>query len=77
MESSGYESIDWNCLNGDAEALNIPPDKLLAKVKATYNNQKNLIILMHDAPSKETTVQALPQIIQFLQSQGYSFKTFN
>lgn len=76
IQNSGYTPIDWNCLNGDAEALNIPPGKLLQRVKDTYKNQKNLVILMHDAPSKETTVQALPQIIQFLQSQGYSFKTF-
>lgn len=77
MQSLGYNSIDWNCLNGDAEALNVPPDKLLSKVKETYKGQKNLIVLMHDAPSKSTTVQALPHIIQFLQSQGYTFKTFD
>lgn len=77
MQSLGYNIIDWNSLNGDSEALNIPPDKLLNRLKETYNNQKNLIVLMHDAPSKDTTVQALPQIIQFLQSQGYTFKTFD
>jgi peptidoglycan-N-acetylglucosamine deacetylase len=77
MQSQGFKIVDWNCVNGDAEALNVPPDKLLNRVKETYGNQKQLTVLMHDAPSKDTTVQALPQIIQFLQSQGYIFKTID
>jgi len=28
---------------------------------------------MHDAPDNQTTVQALPQVIEYLKSQGYSF----
>lgn len=29
---------------------------------------------MHDSDPHETTVQALPQIIEFIKTQGYEFK---
>ena len=30
---------------------------------------------MHDASTKETTVEALPHIIQYYKSHGYAFRT--
>lgn len=74
---AGYSFIDWNSLNGDAEGNNIAPDKLVGNLKQTSKGKKTLVILMHDAPTKQTTVQALPQIIDFLKSQGYIFKTLS
>ena len=32
---------------------------------------------MHDAGAKTTTVKALPQIIQYLKSKGYTFDTLH
>ncbi|MDP4090011.1 MAG: polysaccharide deacetylase family protein [Bacillota bacterium] len=74
VSGAGYSFIDWNSLNGDAEGTNIPPDKLLDRLKQTSKGKNTLVILMHDAPAKQTTVQALPQIIEYLKSQGYIFK---
>ena len=31
---------------------------------------------MHDAEAKKVTVEALPQIIDYLTSQGYEFEDF-
>lgn len=73
--AAGYRYIDWNCLTGDAEVALAPVDRLLRRFHETYSNQKQLIILMHDAPAKVTTPEALPEIIKFLKSQGYVFKT--
>lgn len=73
--AAGYRYIDWNCLNGDAEVSLAPVDRLLRRFHETYSGQKQLIILMHDAPAKVTTPEALPEIIKFLKSQGYVFKT--
>jgi len=72
---AGYHYVDWNCLNGDAEALNVPVERLVEKIKQTSQGKNRLVILMHDAGGKETTVQALPQIIEYLKAQGYNFKT--
>ena len=73
-EENGYHYVDWNCLNGDAEASHVPAEKLISNIKQTSGGQQHIVILMHDAPGKETTVQALPAIIEYLQAQGYSFE---
>jgi peptidoglycan/xylan/chitin deacetylase (PgdA/CDA1 family) len=72
--NDGYRYFDWNCLTGDAEVSKASVDRLLLRFSQTFQNQDNLIILMHDAPYKTTTPQALPQIIQKLKSKGYQFK---
>ncbi|KZL89841.1 polysaccharide deacetylase family protein [Clostridium magnum] len=77
VESSGYHYVDWNCLNGDAEVATASVDRLISRFKETTQDQKELIILMHDAPGKTTTVQALPEIIKYLKANGYLFKTLN
>ncbi|NMM63188.1 polysaccharide deacetylase [Clostridium sp. P21] len=74
VKQSGYHYVDWNDLTGDAEHNNVPVSSLLGKVK-TYANQEHLVILMHDASAKTTTVDALPQVIEYFKSKGYSFKT--
>ncbi len=76
IEAAGYHFIDWNSLNGDAEGKgNWPAEKLVQNLKKTSAGKDRLVVLMHDAPAKQSTVQALPQIIEYLKSQGYSFKT--
>ena len=77
ISENGYKYYDWNSLNGDAEGKNIPKNKLVSRLKATSNGKKELIILMHDTSAKKTTVEALPEIIEHLQSQGYEFRVLN
>lgn len=74
-EKAGYHYVDWNALNGDAEAALVPVDKLIVRLKTTVGNQEHVVILMHDAPGKTTTIQALPNIIEYLKSLGYEFRT--
>ena len=74
VKESEYRYIDWNALNGDAEANCVPADRLLSRLEETAAGQEHLVILMHDAPAKETTAQALPSIIEYLKSQGYEFR---
>lgn len=76
-EKAGYSFIDWNCIDGDGEGNNISPSILLEKVKRTSISKKTLVVLLHDASAKSTTVQALPSIIEYLKSQGYIFKTLD
>ena len=73
----GYRIYDWDSLNGDAEALHVPVSRLMARLKETVRGQKEIVVLMHDTYGKETTVEALPQIIEYLKGQGYSFKALD
>ncbi|GAB6085761.1 polysaccharide deacetylase family protein [Alkaliphilus crotonatoxidans] len=75
--AAGYNIIDWNVVNGDAEAQKVSPQRLLQRVKETLQNKKQAVILMHDANAKKTTADALPAIIEYLQDQGYVFKTLS
>jgi len=79
LKSSGFEDINWNLSNGDTSAIKVPKSALLNNIyKETedLNNIKNghnLVILMHDLSPKDTTVEALPEVIEFLQKRGYKF----
>lgn len=73
LKENGYYYIDWNCLNGDAEAALRSVDSLVTKVKNTAT-EDNIVVLMHDVSAKTTTPQALGQIIEYLKSKGYIFK---
>lgn len=42
--------------------------------QATSFHDNNIILLSHDSETKDTTVEALPKIIEYYQSQGYVFK---
>ncbi|AOY74650.1 polysaccharide deacetylase family protein [Clostridium formicaceticum] len=75
IEEAGYINIDWNVLSGDAEANRISPQKQLSRLQETLQNKKQAIVLMHDSNTKDTTVEALPSIIDYLISQSYVFKT--
>ncbi|WP_298846729.1 polysaccharide deacetylase family protein [Clostridium sp.] len=74
INNEGYNYVDWNDLTGDAEGLNIPKCKLLNNLKKHTKGKEHVVILMHDVSTKSTTVQALPQVIEYLRSQNYSFK---
>ncbi|MBZ2174501.1 polysaccharide deacetylase [Schnuerera sp. xch1] len=76
VENMGYEYIDWNSLNGDAEGHNIPSNRLIERFKSTFKGQDELVVLMHDTDAKKTTPKALPGIIEFLIDNGYEFSTF-
>ena len=36
-----------------------------------------IVVLMHDAEAKTTTVDALPDIIKYFKDNGYSFRTLD
>lgn len=79
MEQDGYYNVDWNALDKDAEGPKKNADQLVQctkeSVEALGPNADSVVLLMHDTYGKEETVKALPRIIEYLQSQGYEFRT--
>jgi len=73
VKEAGYQYFDWNSLNGDAEGINIPKDRLITRFKETAKGKKELIILMHDTDQKTSTVDSLSEIIEYLEDEGYIF----
>lgn len=71
----GYIYHDWNVDSTDASGNNRPVETLLNNVKSNLTKCPNADVLMHDTgKAKNTTVEALPQIIEYIQSQGYSIE---
>jgi peptidoglycan/xylan/chitin deacetylase (PgdA/CDA1 family) len=79
LVDSGRFYIDWNVENGDGLKANISIEEQLENIKTQVSwaegAKKNIVVLMHDAPAKRTTADALPQIIQYIKSKGYEFRT--
>jgi peptidoglycan/xylan/chitin deacetylase (PgdA/CDA1 family) len=74
----GVATTNWNCLTGDAEGGKRTKDQLLSRLYETADeaSHNTLVILMHDAGDKQTTADALPEIIEHYQSLGYTFKNY-
>lgn len=73
VTNAGYRFLNWNDMNGDADHPLVDVDTLINNVKKYTQGHKIVVILMHDAAAKSTTVQALPAIIDYLKSQGFTF----
>ena len=71
VQEMGYQYFDWNCDSTDASGNNVPVEKLVEN--ATSCEAKHINILMHDTDAKDTTVEALPKIIEHYREQGYTF----
>lgn len=76
IQAKGYQYYDWNLSSSDAEKpLMKKEDIIKSSVSKTYNgNNDYIILLMHDTSSKTTTVEALPEIIEYYLNKGYTFK---
>ncbi len=72
VQEKGYQYFDWNCDSTDATGNNVAVEKLVAN--ATSCSKQHINILMHDTDAKDTTVEALPQIIEYYRDKGYTFK---
>ncbi|MDR3543437.1 MAG: polysaccharide deacetylase family protein [Desulfosporosinus sp.] len=73
IDAADYLVYDWNVSSGDADAALVPADQLVRNIETQVPGKERMIILMHDAGAKTTTVDALPRIIQYLKQQGYAF----
>ena len=69
----GYYYFDWNADSNDASGNNVPVSKIMSSIRAYGTSSDSLVVLMHDTGAKNTTVEALPQIIEFYANAGYSF----
>lgn len=72
--NAGYNYIDWNALNGDAEGVSISEENLVNRLKETVAGKKKIVILMHDTDQKITTARSLDDSIKFLLDEGYEFQ---
>lgn len=62
--------FDWNVAASDAGGRNLSAEEILDNVKKDSGKYDTSIVLLHDTGSRKTTVEALPEIIEYYQSIG-------
>lgn len=66
LKEQGIQYFDWNISSGDAVSGTVSAEKIVDNVMQNVEKYDTVIILMHDAADKETTVEALPVILEGL-----------
>lgn len=56
--------FDWNVSSGDAARGYVSAEQIASNVLDNVGNYNNAVILFHDAADKDTTIDALPTIIE-------------
>ncbi|NLZ48787.1 MAG: polysaccharide deacetylase [Clostridiales bacterium] len=73
----GMYFIDWNTENHDGLKHNVSTEEQLNTIShnidCAESRDENLVILMHDSVMKQSTVDALPTIIELIKAKGYTF----
>jgi peptidoglycan/xylan/chitin deacetylase (PgdA/CDA1 family) len=81
LHNNNISYVGWNICSNDALGRNIPSYKLMNNVKTQTEKIESktncIVVLMHDSYYKKTTVEVLPEIIQYYKNKGYEFKTFD
>ncbi|HHW99042.1 MAG TPA: polysaccharide deacetylase [Firmicutes bacterium] len=74
LHREGMQYFDWNVSSLDATKPVVDTKIITEATLRGAQGRNQAIVLMHDAPAKKTTVEALPAIIEGLQAQGYTFE---
>ncbi len=70
LEEQGLIYYDWNLSSQDATNPMQSVDNIIRNATYGCENFDEAVILMHDLGNKDTTVEALPKIIEYYQGLG-------
>ena len=72
VHDQGMEYFDWNISASDAVNTALEPSVIVSNVMNNIDKYDTSVVLMHDTGSRKSTAQALPEIIEKIQSlDGY------
>ena len=73
VQNRGYQYYDWNVSSGDGGTATT--EEIIAQSETDKYHQ--VMLLFHDAATKETTIEALPTVLEYYKNLGYSFKAID
>ncbi|MGE5560984.1 MAG: polysaccharide deacetylase family protein [Chloroflexota bacterium] len=76
LRANGYLTYDWDVSAADSALPRPTTEQVLANIMAGARDgqRRRLVILMHDGGSQhQTTLAALPAVIEYLRACGYEF----
>lgn len=68
LDSEGITYVDWNVASNDAVSPPLSKDRIVENVMKDVVRYKTSIVLMHDSNGLDTTVNALPELIEDLRA---------
>ena len=74
LQQQGYQYYDWNVSTGDGS--DISKEQIIDTIKNSELDT-NLVVLCHDSATKQSTLDALPAVIEYYQDLGYSFEALD
>ena len=74
VQNEGFTYFDWNVSSGDAAGTPASSGRIYSAVTSALRHGRSNVVLMHDAGTKSTTADALPDIIQYCLANGYSIQ---
>lgn len=72
MNQAGYLVYDWHVDSGDSKRRGVPAKEIVQGVKEGAL-LPSTVVLMHDGIGHGETVKALPEIIRYYKTKGYTF----
>ena len=75
LEQNGILNIDWNALTADSAGAKTT-EEFIAELEKEVPKYNSVVVLMHDAGTKQATAEALPTIIQYFRERGFEFENF-
>lgn len=71
LHKNNLRIYDWNVDSGDGANHNLHPSTYVQNAKS---DKDSIILLMHCGSMNKNTAKALPEIISYYKSKGYTFK---
>lgn len=68
LEEQEISYFDWNVSSGDAASAYISPEDIVKNCTEQLTSYHEAVILLHDASNKDSTVEALPELIETIQA---------
>ena len=73
----GYTYVDWNVSADDSLGGKVSADDVYDNIVRDAAEHNTCVVLMHDTKVTDSTVEALPRVIEWFQNAGYLFDTVN
>ena len=75
VRDAGWEAHDWNASAEDAVSPGADARTLFKNAVDSAKGKDDVVLLLHDGVGYKETVKALPLLIDYFRSEGYSFRT--
>ena len=73
LHERGYEYYDWNIYPGDRSGRSYPKEAIVQGILGNISEYRSAIVLLHDSDNHDSTVDALPEVVEGLLAKGVRF----